>query len=629
MTRLQRLARSLVAFGFAAMGAAWCSTAVAAFTASVDRTQLAAGESVQLTLQSDRSGSSDPDLAPLEKNFDILSRSTSNSLQIVNGSLSSQRQVTLVLAPRRSGLVEVPRLTWDGESSAAIDLNIAAQGAGPGGTGAPGSVPAAQANAAAHVFLTTSLDSLQPYVQSAVSLKVQLYSDKKLYQASLDLPGTADLLVRRLGEDTTTQETRNGRTYQVITRHYLLVPQRSGEMVLDGPVLNAQVADVNGRVDPFLEKLFGQLQIEGGLGGTRPLRLRGDALKLVAQPRPPSLRSGDWLPAQQLTLEDTWRPADKMIAVGEPLTRQLRIAAVGQSASQLPDLSAATPMPPGLKSHAEEAKLSDQLQDGHVVGQREQDVVLLADQPGRYVLPELRLAWWDVVSNQRREAVLPAVTLDVVAAATPALHAASAGVPPEGQTLSGAAPPASSALPQPGALAAASEPGAAASGSAAVGEGRWAWVSLALAVLWLATLGAWAGSHRQRRHAADGNAADQARPAATTSPAAASEARQAFQQACRARAARPAREALLAWARATWPDDAPAGLNALARRLDTPALTTLLRELDRACIAGAAWSGDALGRALTALEGNAAPRSTIAALPPLYSGQAPGARRQD
>ena len=615
MTHAQRWVRSLLACGVVIIGAMGNSPSWAAFTASVDRTQLAAGESVQLTLQSDRSGSSDPDLAPLEKNFEILSRSTSNSLQIINGSLSSQRQVTLVLAPRRSGLVEVPRLTWDGESSAAIDLNIAAQGAGPG---TPGGAAGGPAHAAAHVFLTTSLDSLQPYVQSAVSLKVQLYSDKKLYQASLDLPGTADLLVRRLGEDTTTQETRNGRTYQVITRHYLLVPQRSGEIALDGPVLNAQVADVNGRVDPFLEKLFGQLQIEGGLGGTRPLRLRGDALKLVAQPRPPALRGGDWLPAQQLTLEEGWRPADKMIAVGEPLTRQLRIAAVGQSAIQLPDLSAATPMPPGLKAHAEEAKLSDQLQDGHVVGQREQDIVLLADQPGRYVLPELRLAWWDVVSNQRREAVLPAVTLEVVAAATPASAAASAGAPADAQTLAGSSPPASSAAPQSGAPAATSEPGTAGAFDSADSGGGWAWISLVLALLWLATLGAWAWTHGQRRRVAGNDAVAPNASPLGAAPASASEARQAFQQACRAHAARPARDALLAWARATWPDDAPAGLNALARRLDTPALTTLLRELDRACIAGVAWNGDALGSALSALGGDRITRPSPPKLPGLY-----------
>ena len=615
MTHGWRLVRSLLASGLLIMGGLLCHPAWAAFTASVDRTQLAAGESVQLTLQSDRRGDSDPDLAPLEKNFEILSRSTSKSLQILNGSMSSQRQVKLALVPRRSGLVEVPRLTWDGESSAAIDLNIAANGAGAGGTGASGAATKAAANSAAHVFLTTSLDSLQPYVQSAVSLKVQLYSDKKLFQASLDLPGTADLLVRRLGEDVTTQETRNGRTYQVITRHYLLVPQRSGELQLDGPVLNAQVADVNSRVDPFLARLFGQLQIEGGLGGTRPLRLRGDPVKLMAQPRPPAQRTGDWLPAQQLTLEDAWRPADRTIAVGEPLTRRLRIAAVGQSASQLPDLSAATPMPPGLKAHAEEAALSDQLLDGHVVGQRDQDIVLLADQPGRYELPELRLAWWDVVSNQRREAVLPAVTVEVVAAAGSTSASASAGGPVPGQALPGIPSTASSPAVSPSAPVAEAEPGMPnASGSAAV---DWAWVSLAFALLWLATLAAWAWAHRRGHRATDSNPAAPMPPAPVASVSAA---RTAFQQACHAHAAHAARDALIGWARATWPHDAPVGLNALARRLDNPTLTPLLRELDRACIADSHWNGDALCRALTELQSRVMPMPSRPQLPGLYDG---------
>ena len=600
-------ARGLLAGLFLIAGGLLCGPAWAAFTASADRTQLAAGDSVQLTLQSDRSGSSQPDLAPLKKDFDILGQSTSNSLQIINGSMSSQRQVRLVLAPRRSGLVEVPHLKWDGETSAAIELNVAANGAG--GTAASGAGTGAPAEAVAHVFLTTSLDSLQPHVQSAVSLKVQLYSDKKLYQASLDLPGNADLLVRRLGEDVTTQETRNGRPYQVITRHYLLVPQRSGEIQLDGPVLNAQVADVNGRFDPFLERLFGQLQIEGGLSGTRPLRLRGDALKLVAQPRPPAWRSSDWLPAQQLTLDEVWGPVDTVIAVGEPLTRHLRLAAVGQSASQLPDLNALTTMPPGLKAHAEEAKLSDELQDGHVVGQREQDVTLLADQPGRYQLPEMRLAWWDVVSNQRREAVLPSVTVEVVAAA----NAASAGTsgaaapPSDAQALPAAAPAASSPDPS------ATTPGLTAPSSNTSVD--WVWVSVAFALLWLGTLGAWAWTHRRRR----ANGADPTLPAVNAPETSSTQARAAFQQACRGHATRGAREALLAWARATWPHDAPVGLNALARRLDKPALTALLRELDRACIADTAWNGDALARALPTLDSGSAPTKATQELPGLYS----------
>ena len=587
-------------------GALLCLPARAVFTASTDRTQLAAGDSVQLTLQSDRGGSKQPALAPLEKDFEILERSTSSSLQIVNGSLSSKRRIRLVLAPRRSGRIEVPPLQWDGETSAAIELNVAANGARAGGSGSDSGV-----ESAAHVFLTTSLDTLQPYVQSAVALKVQLYSDKKLYQASVDLPGNADVLVRSIGQDATTQETRNGRPYQVITRHYLLVPQRSGDIVLDGPVLNAQVADVNGKFDPFIERLFGQLQIEGGLTGTRPLRLRSEAIKLVAQPRPPALRSGDWLPAQQLTIEDAWRPVDQVITVGQPLTRQLRIAAVGLSASQLPDLSALTPTTEGLKAHAEAAQLSDEVLDGHIVGQRDQDITLLADQPGRYLLPEMRVAWWDVVSSQRREVVVPAVTVTVVAAAGVGANAASAGG-------TASAPSAAQALP--GDAAAAPDPTTALSPSAPTtplsGAAPWVWLSGVFAALWLGTLAAWVWLHRRRQRASSGDAAPATPQAAAPSAA---QARNAFHQACRRHAAPAARDALISWARACWPHDAPTGLNALARRQGNPALTELLRELDRACIANSAWNGDALARALPVLDSSAAPSKPAHDLPGLYS----------
>ena len=78
-------------------------------------------------------------------------------------------------------------------------------------------------------------------------------------------------------------------------------------------------------------------------------------------------------------------------------------------------------------------------------------------------------------------------------------------------------------------------------------------------------------------------------------------ARKAFHQACRDHAAPVARRHLLAWAGTHWPQDPPAGLHALARRLDDPRLPVLLRDLDRACYAGGEWRGEALAAALTAL----------------------------
>lgn len=75
-------------------------------------------------------------------------------------------------------------------------------------------------------------------------------------------------------------------------------------------------------------------------------------------------------------------------------------------------------------------------------------------------------------------------------------------------------------------------------------------------------------------------------------------ARKAFLAACGANDAPTARRELLAWARAHWPDAPPAGLTALAQRVDAHQ-ATLLRELDRACYAGGIWQGGPLAEALT------------------------------
>ncbi len=111
MTGWRAVAVGLLAAGLC--GAAWASV-----SASVDRTRLAAGDSVQLTLQTD-SASGDPDLAPLARDFDILGRSSSTSYQLVNGQASTTRQLILTLVPHHAGTVQVPPLRWGQRADAA------------------------------------------------------------------------------------------------------------------------------------------------------------------------------------------------------------------------------------------------------------------------------------------------------------------------------------------------------------------------------------------------------------------------------------------------------------------------------------------------------------------------------
>lgn len=559
-------------------------TASAAVSARLEPNPVNPGEAVQLILQHDGETGKQPDLTPLKQDFDVLGRSTGSSIQIVNGRMSAQTEIALTLMPKRGGTLPVPALQWDGQSSPALTLTVS------GNANAAGTPPGTAAGAGStHVFLTTTLDQKQPYIQAATTLTVRLYTDEPLYQASLELQPSNDVLVQQLGQDSQTSAVHDGRTYRVIERKYLLFPQRSGRIRLDGPVLNAEVQDARGGNDPFganafFGNVFGRNPFGGMMNATRPLRVRADPLVFDVRPRPASGTGHDWLPAQKVTLTETWQPDNGPLRVGDPITRHLHLSALGLTASQLPDLSVLMPLPDGLRAYPDQAKLNTGVQGDGVVGTRDQDIALIASRSGRYQIPALHLHWWDTTRNLQREVELPARTLMVLPGSGGVAAATAPPGQPGGTPLLPAEPSGSAIHPAP-----------------APESGRWRWLSLGLGALWLGTAAAWWFSRRRGR----GRALDT--PGATTpaQPVAAADARQAFRQACRVDDPHAARRHLLEWARAAWPHDPPLGLQALADRLDDARLQTLLKQLDRACYAGGAWEGALLAAELKTLAGGA------------------------
>jgi hypothetical protein len=557
--------------------------AAAALQAWLAQDRVELGEAVELTLQRDGRGDSEPDLTPLKQDFAIVGRASGSSIQITNGRMTTQAQLRLTLAPKHDGRIPIPPLNWDGQWSPALALTVAANapqaGSVDGRVAAPGSP----------VFLSSTLGQKQPYVQAATALKLRIYTDQPLYQASLDLPSSNDVVVRQIGKDRQGSEVRDGRSYQVIERDYLLFPQRSGRISLPGAVLEAQVADTRAAAatgDPFdraFGSIFGRNPFAGMMNMTRPLRLQGDAIILDARPRPAGVAGQDWLPAQQLSLDESWRPDSASVRAGEPFTRHLRLSAVGLSAAQLPDLAARMPLPDGIKAYPDQPGLSDDVQGDGIHGRRDQDIALIASRPGHYQIPAMRVAWWDTAQNSPREVVLPARSLEIL----------------PGAGGSGSPPPVEAAPVAPSTTAASAPNGAVSllPAANAMASSAWPWVSVALGLLWLTTLAAW---WRARRPAAT-TPANSGVSVPGTDPIRAGAARKAFRQACNDNDAAAARRHLLDWAHAVWPHDAPAGLNALARRLGDPVVSALLRKLDRACYAGGDWRGKPLAEALAAM----------------------------
>ncbi|MGH8229491.1 MAG: BatD family protein, partial [Steroidobacteraceae bacterium] len=482
--------------------ALWSAPAHAAVNARLDSTRIAPGDSVRLTLEHDGETSSRPDLAPLERDFDVLGTNRMTSVQIVNGSSSSKSEVTVTLAPKHAGRLTVPSIVWDGERSPALALDVVPGNGSAGGAGSAGGVAAGQ-----KVFVRMQFAPPKPYVQEAVHVTLRLYTREALYDPSVSFPATGDVLIQRVGKDQDSSVEKSGESYEVVTRHYVVFPQRSGDIELPGPVLDARVAA--GRSanpafnDPFAG-FFGPTPFGNVLSTVKPIRLHSGTISLHVRPRPAGAGQSYWLPATDVTLHGTWHPAALHAQAGNPVTVDLTLQAQGLTAAQLPDLAQLLALPPGLKAYPDQPQLTTTAHGDAVIGARTQSIALIADQPGHFTIPALQVKWWDTGTNRPREATLPARTLVVSAAPGGGSGSASAALVPA------KAAPGAAATPRRATGGAGAGPGTrAAPGWHFTGRRPvWLWVSAVLALAWFATLGAWALMRRRARCAAQTAHAD-------------------------------------------------------------------------------------------------------------------------
>lgn len=596
----------------------------AGLEARLDRTRLAEGETLVLSLSAPGDSSGTPDLTPLKQDFDVLSQSQSSRISIINGSSSSTKDWQLVLAPKRTGKLHIPPLNLSGLTSPALNVEV---------------LPADQAaklGESLPLLLEVEAEPKDPYVQGEVVYTVRVLARVSLRQASLSEPDVKDALIERLGEDKQYNTYRDGQQYQVIERRYAIFPQHSGKLEIGAPLLSAQVPETGrqrqslrqrmfGGRDPFtsMQDIFGRDPF-GDMGGlfeqTRPVQVRGQNVSLQVRPQPAQAAS-PWLPAESLSLAENWSAKPSEFRVGEPVTRTIAITAQGLTAAQLPDLNPA--VPDGVKVYPDKPQSTTRAEGGVLVAQKVIKTALLPSRAGEMTLPEVQLAWWDTQANQQKLATLPARNIQVLPAAsgtgqpqiaTPAVN--SVTVPSQ---IGEADAVESNGNHAENPMHALSQLGQRLIQHSELPAAYWPWVSAVLGLAWLISTGLWLrarSASTNKRHAQSSPPTDSPAPSPGKSLT-------RLEQACRANDAKAARQALLEWAGAIWPDHPPRRLETLGQRLGDDAISTL-RTLDKELYAPTApgWNGaDFWHRLSSTLKGSSRRKEDKrpdAVLPQLY-----------
>ena len=364
----------------------------AGLVASVDRSRLNSGETVELTLESgDVTQFGKPDLNPLEPLFEVRGTRQVNQLNTLSGDNRATTRWIITLLPKENGSVTIPPLQLGEAQSQSITLQV---------------VESEDQNTAtklAPVFIDASLDQSSVYVQAQAILTLRIYHSVSLYDDSSLTPlQVPDARIEPLGESRTYEKVINGLRHGVIEMRYAIYPQHSGELAIPAQIFSATLVDTQPAQDAAA-----QVPKSGKL-----MRVSSTQMLLTVKAKPITYPADlPWLPARSVTLSESWNPEPDHAQVGDSLTRSLILKVEGLASSQLPPLPATDVN--GLRRYPDQPVLGNQNSERGLIGSREDREALVPARSGAIELPAVDVVWWNTFEDHLERSSLPARTLQV------------------------------------------------------------------------------------------------------------------------------------------------------------------------------------------------------------------------
>ncbi len=419
---------------------------VTSVTATVDKNPVMLDEAITLTVTAEGDAEREAfDSSVLLSDFVVGRTSVSSQTSIINFDTRRTTTWSTTLFPRKVGTFTIPAFTIEGQKSAPVEVRV---------------IPVQQGdNAPARdYYVSTEVNNDSVYLQQQLRYTVKLYLSSQIERGSLQAPELENAQIQQLGDDKQYTELVNGRRYQVVERNFAVLPQQSGTFTIRGPVFSGEV------IAPNTNQRF------GFFNRTQTINRVGPDVQVEVKPIPAEV-DYHWLPSDFVQLDEEWQ--SDTFTVGEPVTRTLTLTAVGVVEEQLPEIEQI--YPPDFKLYPDQANSASAEKDNRLIVQRTESVAMIPTKAGSYIIPEVRVPWFNVSTGKTEYAKLPSRTVNVIAASGQSTPAATP-------------PPMQPAAPQP---AEETEQTPAQPATAETAQNEWDNLHTIMLALWLLTLIGW------------------------------------------------------------------------------------------------------------------------------------------
>ena len=401
---------------FALLMLAAAPVSAAGLTASVDKNELPQGETLTLTLTYDGGQTNEqPQLDALNRDFNIFSVGSSFQHNYINGKISQKQQWQAVLLPKHEGELTIPSIKLGKLASNPLTIKVVK--ASPKNLNQNSDTGTSRPRYAVDAVI----DNKNPYVQQEVNLTVRIYDTGGL-QLERIVPLDNDennWVVKSLGEPEVESKVIDGRSVRIIKIKFALFPQKSGrlptpEFVAEGFYLSRGTSPMQ----QIFDDTFGTLNING-LGADfadifaikNAVALSAAPINIDVRPIPSQNNGGWWIPAESLELYSEWKPAPPQFKVGEAVTRNIYMKAIGVADNQLPNISFKDSG--SLKQYPEKPVSEMKNENGKIASYRMISNVYIPGAPGQAVVPEIKVNWFNVKTGRPESTTLPAMTVMV------------------------------------------------------------------------------------------------------------------------------------------------------------------------------------------------------------------------
>jgi BatD DUF11 like domain len=368
--------------------------------ATVDRTAVAPGESIQLQVTVS-GGGGDVDLSGLD-DFKVLSQGTSSNVQIVNGHFSRETTYNYMILARRQGRLTIPALAVDVDGqiyhSEPIDITVTRQ---------PDTGNDRFEDKEA--WVTAEVSDSTPYEGQQITYTFRLYNTVQIQDAQFQAPAFDGFSAKEVKDRRNYRKIINGREVMVTEINYILSPLKPGSQSIDSAVLQVGIlrADRSGRQWP-LDKFFNDPFFNRGSVQTRILQT--DPVKVAVQPLPPPAADSKFAGLVGHFDLHAGIEGGGNLKVGDSATLAVTVEGRGNIMDAQPP---ALQIPPAFKTYADNPQESVDMDRTGFHGKKIFRTALVPLQAGRFQLAPVTLTYFDVDQKAYRTltAAVPALTV--------------------------------------------------------------------------------------------------------------------------------------------------------------------------------------------------------------------------